>query len=96
MFAGLTNVTDRQTDHATLSETTGRIHVRGTAMQPKSWQCVCDGDAPGELHTPWEYWPRHRLAAWWRWRDQSEAWASAQPDPCPPRATQHHNNSLLS
>ena len=34
-FAGLTIVTDRQTDHATPSVTTGRIYVRGNAMWPK-------------------------------------------------------------
>jgi len=39
-FAGLTTVTDRQTDkptdHATRSVTIGCIYVRGTAMQPNS------------------------------------------------------------
>jgi len=32
-FAGLTSVTDRLTDHATWSVTTGRIYVRSTAMR---------------------------------------------------------------
>ena len=39
VFAGLTSVTDRQTDrptdHATRSVRVGRIYVRGTAMRPK-------------------------------------------------------------
>jgi len=33
-FAGLTTVTDRPTDHASRSVTTGRICVRSTAMRP--------------------------------------------------------------
>jgi len=33
LFAGLTSVTDRQTDHATRSVAIGRIYVRSTAMQ---------------------------------------------------------------
>ena len=33
-FAGITSVTDRPTDHATRSVTTGRIYVRSTAMRP--------------------------------------------------------------
>jgi len=36
IFAGLTGVTDRPTDHATPSVTTGRIDVRSIAMQPKN------------------------------------------------------------
>ena len=44
VFAGLTSVTDRQTDrqihrptdHATQSVTIGRIYVRSTAMRPKN------------------------------------------------------------
>jgi len=32
-FAGLTSVTDRQTDHATQSVTTDHIYVRRTAMR---------------------------------------------------------------
>jgi len=32
VFAGLTSVTDRQTDHATRSLTIDRIYVRSTAM----------------------------------------------------------------
>jgi len=36
VFAGLTSVTDRQTDHATRSVTIGRIHVRSTAMRPNN------------------------------------------------------------
>jgi len=36
VFAGLTSVTDRLTDHATQSVTTGRIYVRSTAMQPNN------------------------------------------------------------
>ena len=35
-FSGLTTVTDRPTDHATQSVTTGRIHVHSTAMRPKN------------------------------------------------------------
>ena len=34
VFVGLTSVTDRSTDHATWSVTTGRIYVRSTAMRP--------------------------------------------------------------
>ena len=34
VFAGLTSVTDRPTDHATQSVTTGCIYVHGTAMRP--------------------------------------------------------------
>ena len=36
IFAGLTNVTDRQTDHATRSVTIDRIYVRSTAMRPNN------------------------------------------------------------
>jgi len=36
VFAGLTSVTDRPTDHATRSETIGRIYVRSTAMWPNN------------------------------------------------------------
>jgi len=32
VFAGLTSVTDRQTDHATWSVTTGHIYIRRTVM----------------------------------------------------------------
>jgi len=35
-FAGLTSVTDRQTDHATRSVTIGRIYVSSTAMWPNN------------------------------------------------------------
>jgi len=35
VFAGLTSVADRPTDHATRSVTIGRIYVRSTAMRPK-------------------------------------------------------------
>ena len=35
VFAGLTSVTDRPTDHATRWVTIGRIYVRSTAMWPK-------------------------------------------------------------
>jgi len=35
VFAGLTSVTNRLTDHATQSITTGRIYIRSTAMRPK-------------------------------------------------------------
>jgi len=34
VFAGLTSVTDRPTDHATQSVTIGRIYVCSTAMRP--------------------------------------------------------------
>ena len=34
VFAGLTSMTDRPTDHATRSVTIGRIYVRSTAMRP--------------------------------------------------------------
>jgi len=36
VFAGLTSVTDRPTDHTTCSVTTGCIYVRSTAMQPNN------------------------------------------------------------
>ena len=36
IFAGLTPVTDRQTDHANRSVTIGCIFVRSTAMQPNN------------------------------------------------------------
>jgi len=36
VFAGLTSVTDRLTDHATRSVTIGHIYVCSTAMWPKS------------------------------------------------------------
>jgi len=36
VFAGLTSVTDRPTDHATRSVRIGRIYVRSTAMRPKN------------------------------------------------------------
>jgi len=35
-FAGLTTVTDRQTDRDARSVTTGRIYVRSTAMRPNN------------------------------------------------------------
>jgi len=38
IFAGLTTVTDRQSDHATRSITIGRIYVRSTAMRPNRKQ----------------------------------------------------------
>jgi len=34
VFAGLTSVTDRLTDHATWSVTIGRIYIRSTVTQP--------------------------------------------------------------
>jgi len=37
VFAGLTNVTDRPTNHATRSVTTGRIYVGSTAMRPNNY-----------------------------------------------------------
>jgi len=37
VFAGLTNVTDRPTDHATRSVTIGCIYVRTTAMWPNNY-----------------------------------------------------------
>jgi len=40
IFAGLTSVTDRPTDHATRSITTGRIYVRSTAMRPNNLKYV--------------------------------------------------------
>jgi len=36
VFAGLTSMTDRLTDHATWSVTIGRIYVRCTVMQPNN------------------------------------------------------------
>ena len=36
VFAGLTIMTDRLSDHATQSVTTGRIYVRSTAMWPNN------------------------------------------------------------
>ena len=36
VFAGLTSVTDRPTDHTTGSVTIGRIYVRSTAMRPNN------------------------------------------------------------
>jgi len=36
VFAGLTSVTDRQTDHAARSVTIGRIYVRSTATRPNN------------------------------------------------------------
>jgi len=36
IFARLTSVTDRPTDHATRSVSIGRIYVRSTAMQPNN------------------------------------------------------------
>jgi len=36
VFAGLTSVTDRQTDHATRSVRIGRIYVRSTVMRPNN------------------------------------------------------------
>jgi len=36
VFAGLTSVTDRQTDHATRSVTIGCIYIRSTAMRPNN------------------------------------------------------------
>ena len=41
VFARLTTVSDKQTDHATRSVTVGRIYVRSTAMRPKmQWSLV--------------------------------------------------------
>jgi len=36
VFAGLTSVTDRPTDHTTRSVRIGRIYIRSTAMRPKN------------------------------------------------------------
>ena len=36
VFAGLSSVTDRPTDHATRSVRIGRIYVRSTAMRPNN------------------------------------------------------------
>jgi len=36
VFAGLTSVTDKQTDHPTWSVRIGRIYVRSTAMRPNN------------------------------------------------------------
>jgi len=36
VFAGLTSVTDRQTDHATRLVRIGRMYVRSTAMRPNN------------------------------------------------------------
>jgi len=36
VFAGLTSVTDRPTDHATRSVRIGHIYVRSTAMRPNN------------------------------------------------------------
>ena len=36
VFAGLTTVTDRPTDHTPRSLAIGRIYVRSIAMQPKN------------------------------------------------------------
>ena len=36
VFAGLTSVTDRPTDHATRSVRIGRIYIRSTAMRPSN------------------------------------------------------------
>jgi len=38
VFAGITSVTDRPTDHATRSVRIGRIYVRSTAMRPNNKQ----------------------------------------------------------
>ena len=38
VFAGLTSVTDRPTDHATRWVRIGRIYVRSTAMRPKKFR----------------------------------------------------------
>jgi len=46
VFAGLTSVTDRPTDHATWSVRIGRIYVHGTAMRPNKFQAH---DGPGPL-----------------------------------------------
>ena len=44
VFAGLTSVTDRQTDrptdHDTWSVIIGRIYVRSTAMRPNNLTCI--------------------------------------------------------
>jgi len=36
VFAGLTSVTDRPTDHSTQSVRIGRMYVRSTAMRPNN------------------------------------------------------------
>ena len=41
VFAGLTSVTDRQTDHATRSVTIGCIYVRSAAMRPNNSNKIC-------------------------------------------------------
>jgi len=45
VFAGLTIVTDRQTDHATPSVTIGLIYERITAMAPKNYMNYYSGTA---------------------------------------------------
>ena len=46
VFAGLTSVTDRSTDHATRSVRIGRIYVRSTAMRPNK-RSATYGDVKG-------------------------------------------------
>jgi len=43
VFAGLSSVTDRPTDHATWSVRIGRIYVRSTAMRPNNGCLHCVG-----------------------------------------------------
>jgi len=47
VFAGLTSVTDRQTDHATRSVTLDRIYVRSTAMRRNKVKDLLVIKAPG-------------------------------------------------
>jgi len=47
-FAGLTSVTDRPTDEATQSITTGCIYIRSTAMWPKNTLLVLGWHRYGE------------------------------------------------
>jgi len=43
VFAGLTDVTDRPTNHTTRSVTIGRVYVRSTAMRPNSRSSAQNG-----------------------------------------------------
>jgi len=61
VFAGLTSVTDRPTDHATRSVTIGRMYVCSTAMRPKNGKRGHRRPrSPGATH----WWRSYRIS-WW-------------------------------
>jgi len=86
IFAGLSSVTDRQTDHATRSVTIGRIYVRSTVMQPNTTTTTTVlqpffRDHPGEPEKLLDFRGRHT--------DHLVGCHSIRTNQCPPPPSPH-------